>query len=249
MGALGHTLEREGIATTQISLVREHTEAIRPPRALWVPFDLGRPLGAPSDAAFQTRVLRAALRLLEARSGPVLEDFPEEAPGSEGEQAPWSCPIPLPRMAADAGDPGEAFERELGQILPWYALALERRGRTTVGLSGLDPPAVGVFLRALLGEELPESPIPGTPLGMALKHAAEDLKAIYTEAALAQPGGGNAADPAGPPSVASDALRRWFWHETRAGELLLAVRARLAESEDRGLALVARLMLVPYSEL
>ena len=34
MGGLAHTLEDEGIATTQISLIRLHTEKIKPPRAL-----------------------------------------------------------------------------------------------------------------------------------------------------------------------------------------------------------------------
>ena len=62
MSALGHYLEEEGIATTQISLIREHTEAMKPPRALWVPFVLGRPFGVPNDAAFQRRVVLAALR-------------------------------------------------------------------------------------------------------------------------------------------------------------------------------------------
>ena len=68
MGALGHFLEREGIPTTGISLVREHTEVMQPPRALWVTFVLGRPLGAPDDPALQTRVLEAALALLDAPS-------------------------------------------------------------------------------------------------------------------------------------------------------------------------------------
>ncbi len=75
MGGLAHYLEEEGVATTQISLIREHTEIIKPPRALWVPFELGRPLGLPDDPALQTRVLVAALKLLEAERGPVLEDF------------------------------------------------------------------------------------------------------------------------------------------------------------------------------
>jgi hypothetical protein len=44
---------------------------------LWVPFELGRPLGLPDDPALQTRVLVAALKLLEAEKGPVLEDFVE----------------------------------------------------------------------------------------------------------------------------------------------------------------------------
>ena len=80
MGALGHYLEREGIPTAQVSLIREQTAAIRPPRALWVPFMLGRPLGVPDDPAFQQRVVLAALKLFERDSGPVLEDFPEDAP-------------------------------------------------------------------------------------------------------------------------------------------------------------------------
>ena len=61
MGGLAHFLEDEGLATTQISLIRPQTENTKPPRALWVPFELGRPMGAPNDAAFQLRVLRAAL--------------------------------------------------------------------------------------------------------------------------------------------------------------------------------------------
>jgi hypothetical protein len=80
VGALGHFIEEGGIATTAISLIREHTEAIKPPRALWVPFDLGRPFAVPHDAAFQRRVLLAVLQLLEAPSGPVLADYPEPAP-------------------------------------------------------------------------------------------------------------------------------------------------------------------------
>ena len=69
-------MEEEGVATTQISLIRMHSEKIHPPRALWVPFELGRPLGQPNDVPFQTRVLRACLGLLDAVSGPVLQDYP-----------------------------------------------------------------------------------------------------------------------------------------------------------------------------
>ena len=38
-------IERAGIATVSISLLREITEIIRPPRALHVPFPMGYPLG------------------------------------------------------------------------------------------------------------------------------------------------------------------------------------------------------------
>jgi len=81
VSALGHYLEEEGLATVAISLIRPQTERTRPPRALWVPFELGRPFGPPSDPAFQKRVVLAALRLVERQSGPVIiEDFPDDDP-------------------------------------------------------------------------------------------------------------------------------------------------------------------------
>jgi hypothetical protein len=74
VSALGHYLEEEGIATVAISLIRPQTEKTKPPRALWVPFELGRPFGPPSDPAFQKRVILAALHVLEREKGPVLID-------------------------------------------------------------------------------------------------------------------------------------------------------------------------------
>jgi hypothetical protein len=68
VSALGHYLEEEGIPTVTISLIRTQTENTKPPRALWVPFELGRPLGPPSDPAFQKGVILAALRLPRARA-------------------------------------------------------------------------------------------------------------------------------------------------------------------------------------
>lgn len=240
MGVLGHYFEAAGLPTTQISLVREHTVRIRPPRALWVPFELGRPLGPPGDAAFQTRVLTACLELLEAREGPVLADYPEETPETGGKGAAWVCPLPLPKRPSGEAENslGDAFADELAKILPWYALAMERSGRTTVGLSGLTPPEVGSFLRSLIGDAPAEAPCGDLPLGMAVKHAAEDLKAIYGEAIAAQPG--RAPQPA--------ELERWFWRETRAGALLRSIAARHATSDDPMLAAAASFLLVPFAE-
>jgi hypothetical protein len=64
VSALGHYLEEEGLATVAIALIRPQAEHTRPPRALWVPFELGRPIGPPGDAAFQKRVILAALGML-----------------------------------------------------------------------------------------------------------------------------------------------------------------------------------------
>jgi len=70
-------MERRGIATVVIQLLRDIARAVRPPRALWVPFPLGYPLGAPDDPELQHRVLAAALGLLEEPEAapPVLRDF------------------------------------------------------------------------------------------------------------------------------------------------------------------------------
>ena len=62
-------IEKRGIATTCVILLREIAEKVRPPRALTVPFPLGYPLGAPHDAQLQRRVMLQALALLE-RDGP-----------------------------------------------------------------------------------------------------------------------------------------------------------------------------------
>jgi hypothetical protein len=70
-------LERRGIATVCIQLLREVAEAVRPPRALLVPFRHGYPLGRPDDPPGQRAVIEAALALLEKTDtrGPVLDVY------------------------------------------------------------------------------------------------------------------------------------------------------------------------------
>lgn len=77
MSLVGAELERQGISTVCIQLLREAAERVRPPRALLVPFRHGYPLGAPNDAAGQRAVIEAALRLLEAPAltPPVLVEY------------------------------------------------------------------------------------------------------------------------------------------------------------------------------
>lgn len=70
-------LERRGITTVVIQLLRFVAQKVRPPRALYVPFRHGYPLDVPNDAARQHAVLTATLELLKLRP-PVLQDFPGE---------------------------------------------------------------------------------------------------------------------------------------------------------------------------
>jgi len=70
-------IEREGIPTVTLQLLREVAERVHPPRALFVPFRHGYPLDSPNEPTRQHAVLEAALRLLEDPSlvPPVLIDY------------------------------------------------------------------------------------------------------------------------------------------------------------------------------
>src|ERR1035437_3205814 len=101
---------------------------------------LGRPFGVPNDAAFQRKVILAVLRLLERDTGPVLEDFPEDAPHSDLGEAPegLTCPVSFPRMKSD-GTLAERLSDEISQLQAWHDVAVKHHGRTTLGLTGLSP--------------------------------------------------------------------------------------------------------------
>ena len=222
MGALGHFLERAGIATTGISLVREHTEIVRPPRALWVTFELGRPLGIPDDPPFQRRVLKAALDLLKRTDGPLIADYPEHVP-EVTDFSGWACPINLAPAEVDS------LAAEIDRLATWYDRSVATLGRTTVGVSGLDMPAAGALVMQALEGELPEAQM--------LKQAIDDLRAYYLEAASAFPDPGTAK------------MRKvWFWDETRLARSLLALQPKLAASADPQHKILANLTLIPAAE-
>jgi hypothetical protein len=81
VGLIAGELERRGVSTVTIQLLRLVAEKVRPPRALYVPYAHGYPLDRPEDPQRQHRVLEAALRVLENTSlhPPALVDHhPEE---------------------------------------------------------------------------------------------------------------------------------------------------------------------------
>ncbi len=75
VGLIQAAIERSGITTVSISLLHEVSDVIRPPRALFVPYRLGFPLGEPNNPELQHRIIAAALGLLERIDVPVIEDF------------------------------------------------------------------------------------------------------------------------------------------------------------------------------
>ena len=215
--------------------MREHTEALVVPRALWVPFMLGRPFGVPHDADFQRNVLLAALRLLEHDRGPVLEDYPVDAPYDDlgAETEGLACPVSFPGPPSH-GTLAERLGSEVEQLGAWYDLAVRHRGRTTLGVTGLDIGALTAYISSWLTDS-PAAPFrEGLSDGEALKLACDELKAYYYEAKSVQPG-----------RHASAAVQHWFWHDTAAGKAFVAIRTKAAQSADPSMKPLAVLSLVP----
>jgi hypothetical protein len=76
VGLIQSIIEKAGLVTVSITLLREVTERVNPPRALFVDFPLGYPLGAAGDVTLQTEVIRAAFDLLAESVPPaILRDF------------------------------------------------------------------------------------------------------------------------------------------------------------------------------
>jgi hypothetical protein len=238
VGALGHFLEEEGVATVGISLIRPQTENTKPPRALWVPFELGRPFGPPSDAAFQKRVIVSALRMLEGGGGPVvIDDFPDDDPRAEPDPG-WRPPsVTGVAAGGSAATLGARLEREIAHLQSAHDWWIERRGRTTIGLSGLAMPAIGRYVAAWLGGEVPASPVEDFSPILALRFAVDDLKAYYLEAA------------AGDRSPSSRQLGDWLWNKTAAGAAIVALRALGLASEDERLKAVLGNFMVPATRV
>ncbi len=207
-----------------LAAVRAQAEKTRPPRALWTAAVLGRPVGEPDDTAFQMRVLRHALSLLERTDGPViLEDFPEDPPGLTDTPG-WGPPA-----TTNTGE----VAAELTSLLPLWRAAQERFGRTSVGLSFLDPAAWPEFIVQVLAGGLPVIPQLDTT-ALSVRHLCDDIKSLYGEAAQA----------AGPkPSPMQ--VDTWFWRQTAAGETLRALRTTAMASDNNALKTVGGRFFVP----
>ena len=229
MGGLSIFFEEDGLSTTGISLIRINTERVAPPRALWVPFELGRPLGAPNDPAFQKRVMMAALKLLDAPRGPLIEDFPEDAPETAAEvddedMEGLVCQIALPKLPdkdAPASELGQELVKEVGTLAPWYNLAITKRGQTTVGSSGLKIGVAARYLAKFLEDQTTPPPRDDIPAGRVLKLSYEDLKAYYGEAITMQPG-----------FSSSGRVEDWIFNETALGKSLWRLQEICAASSD-----------------
>ncbi|NKB99397.1 MAG: hypothetical protein GKR90_13005 [Pseudomonadales bacterium] len=214
----------------------QHAEAIAPPRALAVPYSLGRPLGVPNDPDFQHRVLSAALALLQEWSDPIIVTYEEDAPDDSEVEETWVCPVSFATQDEQTSLVSKVLN-EMALLRPWYEKGKDSRA-TTVGVSGLDIEQAVQFTGSFLDGTPPEAgPVENVRVVDLLKYAVEDIKAFYNEAAASQPG-----------TASVQAMEDWYWGETAAGELIRAVKKALAHSEDRMIKITSSLLLVPGSQ-
>ena len=196
-------------------------------------------MGPANNAPFQRRILLAALNLLEAPAGPLLEDFPEDAAESPNENKVPVPPVDFSRNflgSKDAVQMQEPLRREIAAMRPWYDTAVAQRKRTTVGISGIAPDALADFICSFVKGEQPENPRKDLPIIYSLKFAIEDLKAYYVEAITAQPG---------QEELSSNALQDWFWDETIAGKAILDLKKILQTDSDKLTGMFASYFIVP----
>jgi hypothetical protein len=241
VGGLSHFLEAEGVATTQISLIKEHSLTIRPPRALWVSFPLGRPLGNPNDPPFQRDVVKQALNLLNEPHGPVLADYPHDAVDDQSEPALPACPVDFSsRNPKPVGIDKllQQFQAEFNNIHTWYTIASAKSGRTTSGVSGLSFDAIITLYADFLADNTTGLKPFEAHLADTLRLATEDLKSCYFESLSSQPGQ--------PTDAAS--LSNWFWGDTYAAAVINEVRKKCLAIGTKEMGLAGKLLLIPRNQ-
>jgi hypothetical protein len=70
VGLIQREIERAGIPTIGVSIVREYSEKVRPPRTIFLRWPFGHPFGEPFNVEQQRVVLAEALRALVTISEP-----------------------------------------------------------------------------------------------------------------------------------------------------------------------------------
>ena len=228
MSVLARVFESAGLTTVAVALVREHAERVRPPRALWVPFYFGYALGKPDDPIFQHEVIAAALNTVNATTGPVLAEYPEDA-----------GPVGMPQASdvvsavTDGDTKGLDAAGEITALRGYYERWQEQRGRTAVGITGIPQRRFRGIIRFLEAyaasddADMDERPA-DVSVPQFARYCADDLKAFCYEARMAQR-----------PNDSEAEIHSWFWGETAVGALIDSITQRLNATGDAKLQATA----------
>ena len=76
MGLIQRAIEAAGIPTVSISILRDVTEKVKPPRALFLRWPFGHPLGEPFNVPQQLTVLLDAFQFLFTALPGEIRDLP-----------------------------------------------------------------------------------------------------------------------------------------------------------------------------
>lgn len=153
---------------------------------------------------------------------------------------PLACPVGFAGPVTHATGTEKllaAFKQEVSEFRSWYDIGLEKRGYSAVIYF---PPeaALQVFTDFLSDTPLTiDENLSSTAL--ALRFAAQDIKAIYFESVMFRP------DMVLPDDAA---FTSWFWQKTAAGALLRAVKEKCRASEDKALKMTGEMLLVPLDQ-
>jgi D-proline reductase (dithiol) PrdB len=91
VGLIARAVESEGIPTVVVSIARDLTAAVGTPRAIFLRWPLGHPLGEPHKPLQQRNVIFAALQqLVEAEQGGVIVDLPWRWRREEYQEPDWA---------------------------------------------------------------------------------------------------------------------------------------------------------------
>lgn len=225
MSAIAHWLEIAGISTVVVGLVKLHLEKMLPPRALWVPFELGRPLGPPSNPQIQRAVLEQALKLVESSERQTLADFHLDDPRFIAD-TDWQPP--------DTGT-HQSVLSECTALKPHYQRGCVDKSRTTVGVAKVAIEELATLFDEVYAENEFKPVRTDISDRLMFRLAMDDLKSYYIEAALA--GRGN-------PS--SRQIYDWLWQETLLGSRLREFRHRFMDSDNAKVKDLGTKFIVPH---
>ena len=209
-----------------IGLVKLHLEKTTPPRSLWVPFELGRPVGPPANPEFQREVLEQALRMVETEENTTIQDFEKNDPRYVANPA-WTAPgLKDHSTVAD----------ECAELQSFYQRQCVDKSRTSVGVAKTKITELANLFDEAYTQNSFKKLRDDISARLMFRLAIDDLKAYYIEAALADHN-----------SPSSQQLHDWLWHDTLLGRQMRELRHRFMDSGDVKLTDLGTKFIVPHA--
>lgn len=199
---------------------------MQPPRALWVPFELGRPVGPPSDPKLQRAVLHQALTLVQTADKPTLIDFTTDDPRYISDSK-WQTP--------DIGT-SQSVADECIALKPNYQRQCVDKSRTSVGVAKLPVHQLATLFDEVYEEGEFKQIREDISARLMFRFAIDDLKAYYIESALADRG-----------NPSSRQIHDWLWNDTLLGKRMRELRHRFMDSDDSKTKDLATKFIVPHA--